>query len=138
MKRIFAVVIVLVVVAITLAQTGARMRAHTALPPGYWSVDQSKPIVDKTQTITLRPELSRLSEGERTAVSKLLVVGRIFQGLYEQQRHAQAQSSYRALLKIDEQMQSAAETQNLLTLYRLFQGPIATTLESKREPFLPV
>ena len=27
---------------------------------------------------------------------------------------------------------------NLLTLYRLFQGPIATTLENKREPFLPV
>ena len=23
-------------------------------------------------------------------------------------------------------------------LYRLFQGPIATTLDNKREPFLPV
>ena len=26
----------------------------------------------------------------------------------------------------------------MLTLYRLSQGPIATTLENKREPFLPV
>src|SRR5256885_6127214 len=33
-------------------------------------------------------------------------------------------------------MNPAAE--NLLTLYRLFQGPIATTLENKREAFLPV
>src|SRR5688500_20332275 len=46
--------------------------------------------------------------------------------------------SYRALEQLDKRTGSKAETQNLLTLYRLFQGPIATTLDNKREPFLPV
>ena len=108
------------------------------LPAGYWPVEKSQPIVDKTQTITLSPDLSKLSEGERTAVAKLLEVGRIFQKLYEEQRHPQALSSYRALVELDKRTGSTPATQNLLTLYRLNQGPIATTLENKREPFLPV
>src|SRR5678810_1225878 len=109
-----------------------------ALPTGYWPVEKSQPIIDKTQTITLSPDLSKLSDGERKAVAKLIEVGYIFQKLYEEQRHPEALSSYRALEQLDKRTGSTAATQNLLTLYRLFQGPIATTLENKREPFLPV
>jgi hypothetical protein len=47
-------------------------------------------ILDKTQTIRLAPDLSHLSAGERTAVAKLIEVGRIFQDVYEDQRHHQA------------------------------------------------
>jgi hypothetical protein len=108
------------------------------LPPGYWPVEKSQPIIDKTQTITLSPDLSKLSDGERKAVAKLLEVGRIFQKLYEEQRHPQALSAYRALEELDKRTGSTPATQNLLKLYRLSQGPIATTLENKREPFLPV
>ena len=108
------------------------------LPTGYWPVEKSQPIIDKTQTITLSPDLSKLSAGERQAVAKLIEVGRIFQKLYEEQRHPQALSSYRALVELDKRTGSTPATQNLLMLYRLNQGPIATTLENKREPFLPV
>ena len=108
------------------------------LPAGYWPLEKSQPIIEKTQTITLSPDLSKLSEGEKKAVAKLIEVGRIFQRLYEEQRHREALSSYRALEQLDKRTGSKPETQNLLTLYRLFQGPIATTLDNKREPFLPV
>src|ERR1044071_9755081 len=108
------------------------------LPAGYWPLEKSQPIIEKTQTITLSPDLSKLSEGEKKAVAKLIEVGRIFQKLYEEQRHPQALSSYSALVELDKRTGSKPATQNLLTLYRLFQGPIAPTLENKREPFLPV
>ena len=108
------------------------------LPAGYWPLEKSQPLIDKTQTITLSSELSKLSDGERKAVAKLIEVGQIFQKLYEQQRHPQALASYRALVELDKRTGSQPATQNLVTLYRLFQGPIATTLENKREPFLPV
>src|SRR5215510_8086416 len=108
------------------------------LPTGYWPLEKSQPIIDKTQTIRLSGDLSKLSEGERKAVAKLVEVGQIFQKLYEEQRHPEALSSYRALEQLDKRTGSTPATQNLLTLYRLFQGPIATTLENKREPFLPV
>lgn len=109
-----------------------------ALPAGYWPLEKSQPIIDKTQTIHLSGDLSKLSEGERKAVARLIEAGRIFQKLYEEQRHPEALSSYRALEQLDKRTGSTPATQNLLTLYRLFQGPIATTLENKREPFLPV
>jgi hypothetical protein len=90
------------------------------------------------QEVRLAPDLSHLSEGERKSVVKLLEVGRIFQALYEQQRNAQALSSERDLRQLNERLGSPAATLNLLTLYRLFQGPVGTTLENRREPFLPV
>lgn len=108
------------------------------LPAGYWPLEKSQPLIDKTQTIRLSGDLSKLSDGERKAVAKLIEVGQIFQKLYEEQRHPEALSSYQALVQLDKQTGSTPATQNLLTLYRLFQGPIATTLENKREPFLPV
>ena len=108
------------------------------LPTGYWPIEKSQPIVDKTQTIRLAPDISKLTEGERKAVARLIEAGQIFQKLYEQQRHPEALASYQALVQLDKRTGSTPATQNLLTLYRLFQGPIATTLENKREPFLPV
>jgi len=138
-KKLSAAVALITILVSTSAQTNPRMRTLRTLPPGYWPLEQSQPIIDKTQTIRLAPDLSQLSAGERQAVAKLLEVGKIFQGIYEDQRHKQALSSYRDLQKLDHSLISQAPiTLNLLTLYRLFQGPIATTLENKREPFLPV
>lgn len=105
---------------------------------GYWPLEKSQPIVEKTQTIRLAPDTSKLSDGERKAFAKLIEVGQIFQKLYELQRHPEALSSYRALEQMSKQNGGTPATQNLLTLYRLSQGPIATTLDNKREPFLPV
>jgi len=138
MIRLLAIPFLLSFLLLAVAQTGSRSSSRGALPAGYWPPEKSQPIIDKTQTITLAPDLSGLSEGERKAVAKLLEVGKIFQGLYEEQRHPHALSSYRELVQLNQRTGSKAATQNLLTIYRLNQGPIATTLENKREPFLPV
>ena len=137
MKEIISALLILGMFVVVVAQ-GPRPKTGGTWPAGYWPREKTQPIIEKTQTIRLTPDLSRLSEGERKAVAKLLEVGKIFQQLYEQQRHAQARSSYQKLWDLHMRVGNPEPTQNLLTLYRLFQGPIATTLENKREPFLPV
>ena len=102
-------------------------------PVRAWTPAQVQPILDKMGRTRLAPNLSHLSAGERQAVAKLLEVGEIFQNLYEQQRHRSALSAKAALAKA-----SDPHSRNLMTLYRLNSGPIATTLENKREPFLAV
>jgi len=138
MVRLTAIFLLLVISMSTLAQTGSGRRLRGELPAGYWPLEKSQPIIDKTQTIRLAPDLSHLTPGERTAVAKLVEVGKIFQRLYERQRHPEATRSQADLVQLDKRLGSPPATQNLLTLYRLNQGPIATTLENKREPFLPV
>jgi hypothetical protein len=143
MKHLLTLALVFGVAACALAQGGPPRRktpetAPSALPAGYWSLEQSRALVEKTQTVRLSPDLSHLTEGERRAVAKLLEVGRIFQGLYEDQQHPEAETAERRLRRLNELRGDPTPTQNLLTLYRLFQGPIATTLDNRREPFLPV
>lgn len=97
-----------------------------------WTEQHAAQILEKTQTIQLAPDLSTLTLGERTALSKLLEVGQLFQQVYEDSRHRQALELHK---KLDGQKGPLAEQQRLL--YSLFQGPIATTLENQRLPFLP-
>jgi hypothetical protein len=118
--------------ALLIAALAAPVAAQ-APAPREWTPVQAKAILDKTQTIRLAPSLAHLSPGERTAVAKLLEVGRIFQDLYETQRHRDALTARAALSR-----RTDANGRALYTLYRLNQGPIATTLENKREPFLAV
>jgi len=138
MTKLLALTTVLSTLLLTSVPTIPLRNPMKDLPPGYWPLEQSQPLIDKTQTIRLAPDLSSLSAGERKAVEKLLEVGRIFQSLYEEQRHPQALSSLRELQQLDKRTGSNSATQNLLALYRLNQGPIATTLENKRAAFLPV
>ena len=93
-----------------------------------WTAAQSKAILDKTETLRLAPDTSHWSAGEKAAAAKLIEVGKIFQDVYEAQRHHQA-LAVRAKLKAGS---------DEAKLYRLFQGPIATTLDNKRVPFLAV
>jgi hypothetical protein len=137
MQKLPAVAFVLLYLILMPAHTRSTATAQT-LPPGYWPLEKSQPLIDKTQEIRLAPDVSHLSAREQAAMSKLIEVGKIFQELYEQQRHPQAKSSYRDLLQLDKRLNSPPATKNLLTLDRLFQGPIGTTLENKREAFLPV
>ncbi|HYD14719.1 MAG TPA: hypothetical protein VEC11_17865 [Allosphingosinicella sp.] len=107
--------------------------AQPASAPAAYSAEQAKAILDKTQEITLAPDLSRLGAQERQAVAKLLEAGAIFQRLYEEQRYAGMPRVRRLLAQAPAALRPA-----YLTLYRLFQGPIATNLENRREPFLAV
>jgi hypothetical protein len=140
MFKSLLVVIVLGSFGLSLAQTPSRRHQSIMTPPpGYWPLEKSYPIVEKTQEIRLAPDLSQLSAGERAAVGKLLEVGKIFQDLYEDQRHKQALVARRNLRNLHKIFVSPAPVDMyLFTLYRLNQGPIATTLDNKREPFLPV
>src|SRR5882762_10930471 len=124
MIRFFVVAVLLVSFISIFAQTGSRLKTNQTLPVGYWPLEKSQPIIDKTQTIRLAPDLSKLSADERKAIAKLLEVGKIFQSIYEDQRHQQALSSYRDLLLLDKRLGSTPATQHLLIFYRLFQGPI--------------
>ena len=94
---------------------------------------QARELLDRTQTIRLAPDLAHLSGAERQVVDRLAAVGRIFQDVYERQRHRGALAARAAL-----EARRDPHGRDLATLYRLFQGPIATTLANRREPFLAV
>jgi len=109
-----------------------------AVPEGYWPEAKSAEILKKTETIQLAPDLTALTEGERAALKDLIEVGLVMQRLYETSRHHEALTARDRLRILDSQLGHPKWSQNLLDLYRLFQGPIATTLDNAREPFLPV
>jgi hypothetical protein len=124
--------------AVAQSATQSAPRAARALPPGYWTPAESRPILDKTLVVRLAPDLSALPANERQALDRLLEVGAIAQRLYEDSQHHQALAAHRRLVALDRERGSPAATQDLLALYDLFRGPIATTLENRRAPFLPV
>jgi hypothetical protein len=97
---------------------GGNLMAQS-LPERYWGLEQSQAILEKTLTLRLDPDLSHLSSNELEAVQRLLTAGEILHRLYEQ-------------------LGAPESTRNLRDLYRLFKGPIGTTLENQREAFVPV
>ena len=107
--------------------------AQPARTPRAWTPAQVQELLAKTQTTRLAPDLSHLTAGERIAVGKLLEVGAIFQDVYEAQRHKDALATRAALSRRTDEA-----GRGLHTLYRLFQGPVATTLDNRREPFVAV
>ncbi len=108
------------------------------LPQGYWDEGSVEAILERTLTVRLDPDLSGLPPSLAKAVEHLLQAGEILQRLYEDQQHHHAADALEALEKLDARLGSPQRTRRLLDLYRLSKGPIATTLDNKREPFLPV
>jgi hypothetical protein len=112
--------------------------AATDLPDGHWDRDARRAILDVTRTVRLDVDLSSFSPGERVAASHLLQAGEILHTLYERQLHHQAQAALAGVLALPDEGELGQARSELLELYRLFRGPIATTLDNRREPFLPV
>ena len=106
--------------------------AQTA--PAAWSAEQVQGVLERTARTRLAPDLSHLTAGERQAMSNLIEVGHLFQSLYENQRHRRALAAKAVL----ERQRDDVRARDLLTLYDLFQGPIATTLENTREAFVRI
>lgn len=98
-----------------------------ALATDWISDEERRAILEKTQTLRLAPALDRLTAGERDALRHLLAVGEIFQQLYEDSRHPQAAVVQASLPGLDP---------GVAMLYRLSQGPIATTLDNRRLPIV--
>ncbi len=104
----------------------------------YWTVDQANEILSKTLRIHLSPTTDHLAEGEKEALEFLLEVGSIMHQLYLDSRHPEASRSLEELTHATEEGLSEERVQLLRDLYWLSKGPIATTLDNKRVPFLPV
>ncbi|MEM7281483.1 MAG: NUDIX hydrolase [Pseudomonadota bacterium] len=111
--------------------------AHAQLEEGYWSEAKVNGVLKRTVRLRLQPDLSGLSEREREALGLILQVGEIFQGLYEQSRHPKSQQALARLQSIHRRSPSD-HSQGLLDLFRIFKGPVGTTLRNQREAFLPV
>jgi hypothetical protein len=123
---------------LTLAAASQASADSLALPDGYWNPQQSQPILDKTGPVRLAPDLTALTQSERDALRSLIAVGEIMQEIYETSRHAEARRAYSELNALHEELGRPLATRNLLDLYRLNQGPIAVTLDNRREAFVPV
>jgi hypothetical protein len=119
------------------ATSPAPARAR-ALPRGYWGPDRVRPILEQTQTIRFDADPSPLGPGERAAVGELVSAGRMIQDLNELTEHHQSLAARAKLEALHERLGRPAETSDLLELYAMSQGPIATTLDNQLLPFLPV
>ena len=82
--------------------------------------------------------LDDLEPGERRAVEALVAAAHEVRDLNQAMEHHQALRARRRLDALHERLGRPPETADLMRLYDLFEGPIATTLENERLPFLPV
>lgn len=101
---------------------------------GAWDEAQLAPMIAKTGEVRLAPDTSHLKPGERAAMAKLLEVGAIVDELYEEQLHVDAVATRKLIAGLGD----TPREQHLKTFHRLFAGPIATTLDNKRVPYLKV
>ena len=98
---------------------------------GAWSTSQVQAIADKTLEVHLRLVSGALSEAERAASVELLAAGERLHDVYLSQLHPQALAARDSLARHPELAGHAA-------LFRVMNGPIATTLDNDRVPFLGV
>jgi hypothetical protein len=105
--------------------------ALTPTPAGRWNAEQRHEVLAVTRTLRLAPDLSTLTAGEQAALKELLAAGELVQQVYEAQVHPQARE---ALAQI-QALPPGTERDEFLQLYRLFKGPIGTTLANARGPF---
>jgi len=113
------------------AATGPGAPISTAGIGPAWDGARSEAILARTQRLHLDADLSALTPGERAAVGELLAAGERMHALYIQQRHPQA-------LAAQTYLDAHPELGPLRDLFWLNSGPIASTLDNTREPFLTV
>ena len=107
------------------------------LPDGYWGLEQTQPILDATQRVHLAPTLQNLTPAEKAALDELISAGRIMHTLYEDQKHRGAAAARATLQALQGDSGDDTATRNLLDIYYLSKGPVATTLENARQVILP-
>lgn len=112
--------------------------ATVHLPRGYWRTERTRPILDKVLEVTFEVNLDGLGDGERGAIAELVAASRLLQQLAEDTEHRQALGARRRLGELHERLGRPAATADLIRLYEISQGPIATTLDNELQPFLPV
>jgi hypothetical protein len=131
MRAALAIVFVSVL-ACNAAPTAADGQPATpaAIAPA-WSEAQSGEILDRTLRLELPLAPGVLTEAEQAALKELLAAGERMHALYLDQKHPQALAA-RAWLE------RQTDRSDLKDLFELSNGPIATTLDNERKPFLTV
>jgi hypothetical protein len=104
--------------------------ARDAIAP-RWDEERVGEILAKTLRLHLAAQTADLSQAELAAARELIAAGERLHQLYMLQRHDQA-------LEAASWLAAQPELEGLNDLFRLFSGPIATTLANEREPFLKV
>ena len=103
---------------------------------GFWDADRAEALLARSETFELDADLSGLTEGERSAVARLIEIGMIVQHIYEESRHHQALALYEHLAHWTDEADSG-HAELMRRLYAQFSGPIAF-VEGQRIPFAPV
>ncbi|MEP3889660.1 MAG: NUDIX hydrolase [Hellea sp.] len=98
---------------------------------GAWNETQTQALLDKTMRLRFPYQDSGLTSNEQAAVKELLSAGARLHSLYLEQRHPQGRAAEMALATMKTR-------EDLKEVFRIMKGPIATTLENKRDPFLNV
>jgi len=116
------------------APVGQGEHSHDVSTEGIapaWDAARIDPILARTQRLHLAADLSALTPGEQTAVRELIAAGERMHLLYIEQRHpaGRAAAAY---------LEAHPELRGERDLFRLSAGPIVTTLDNTREPFLTV
>lgn len=121
---------ILLAAAFGLAACATHAPAPSAITP-VWTAEDIAPILARTQRLHLAPDLSALSQEERAAVVELLAAGERLHRLYILQRHPDG-------LAAADYLAAYPELEAHRDLFRLNSGPMATTLDNTRGPFLSV
>jgi hypothetical protein len=108
---------------------------HAADDETWWTLEQAEAVLERTRRVELAPDLSGLSPAARAAADRLLEAGAILHELYEESRHREALAARERLATLPVTPTHRAALEDL---FYMFKGPIATTLDNERVPFLPV
>ena len=125
------------IAAVALAACATAPSAEHHAPPSTagiapsWDEARADAVLQRTQRLHLSPDMSHLTAGEHIAVGELLQAGRRIHQLYMAQRHPQA-------LNAEAYLGAHPELTRESDLFRMNSGPIASTLDNTREPFLTV
>jgi len=97
---------------------------------GAWGTDKTTEILDKTMRLHFAYDDTNLTSNEKDAVDQLLLAGIRLHTLYLEQLHPEGRAVQAAI-----ERSGRSDQQDL---FRIFKGPIATTLTNKRAPFVGV
>lgn len=103
----------------------------TVILDEVWSEAQTAELLDKTTELRFDYAAGELSANEREAVTLLLEAGDRLHALYLDQVHPQARAAEAALRGLEGR-------DDLKDLFRIMKGPVTTTLDNERVPFLNV
>ena len=127
----------LVAISIALSLGLTTAQATKTSPPQEASIlseAQIDSILSDSMTIRFAPDISHLSDAEKRTLNYLLQAGQIMHNIYLQAQHKDSLRQKQALVELAARNDKAAEKR--LTLYRIFKGPIATTPDNERVPFV--